>query len=128
MKMQTIKDFAKNNGVSYEAVRKQVKRYEKNELKGHIIRKVRTQYLDDYAVDFLTAKRKENPVIIVNSDKDEEIKNLQAENKRLLIQIAELQDQLLKEKDSVKLLQEEKIKLLEEKAPKKHWWNIFKNY
>ena len=44
--MISIRDYAKKNNVSYEAIRKQVKRYE-NELRGHIIKKSRTQFLDN---------------------------------------------------------------------------------
>lgn len=122
--MQTIKEYAKNNGVSYEAIRKQVKLYEK-ELIGHIEKNGRTQYLDSFAIDFLDKKRSNNTVIVTQVEKDEEIKRLENENKALLLKVAELQDQLLKEKDNVKMLQEEKIQLLEQKetkAEKKHWW------
>ena len=122
--MQTIKEYAKNNGVTYEAIRKQIKTYEV-ELKEHIMKNGRTQYLDDYAVDFLNKKRANNTIIVAQADKDEEIKRLENENKALLLKVAELQDQLLKEKDSVKALQEEKIQLLEQKESKpekKKWW------
>lgn len=122
--MQTIKEFAINNGISYEAVRKQIKRFEKNSLRGHIIRKGRTQYLDDYAVSFLEERRKNDPIMILNSENA--IKKLMDENKALLEKVTELQDLLLQEKDTVKLLQEEKIHLLEEKAPKKHWWSFLR--
>ena len=44
--MITIRDYAKENNVSYEAIRKQIKRYE-DELNGHIIKQNRTQFLDD---------------------------------------------------------------------------------
>lgn len=122
--MQTIREYAKNNGVSYEAIRKQIKTYEL-ELREHIMKNGRTQYLDDFAVDFLNKKRANNTIIIAQADKDEEIKRLENENKTLLLKVAELQDQLLKEKDSVKALQEEKIQLLEQKESKpekKKWW------
>lgn len=123
--MQTIKEYAKNNGVTYEAIRKQIKTYEV-ELKEHIMKNGRTQYLDDYAVDFLNKKRANNTIIVAQADKDEEIKRLENENKALLLKVAELQEQLLKEKDEVKLLQEQKIQLLEQKESKpekkKKWW------
>ena len=54
--MVSLKEYAKNKGVSYEAVRKQVNRY-KDELKGHISKVNRTQYLDEEAVAFLDSKR-----------------------------------------------------------------------
>lgn len=124
--MVSIKEYAAQKGVSYEAVRKQVSRYKK-ELEGHITKVSRTQYLDDEAVAFLDGKRQENPVILLQADKDEEIQRLHDENKALLLKVAELQDALLKEKDTVKELQTEKIALLEAKqeqeaAKRKSWW------
>lgn len=112
--MISIKDYAKSQNVSYEAVRKQVNRYKKD-LEGHIYKVGRTQHLDDKAVEFLDSKRMENPVVVIKTSKDEEIQRLSDENKTLLMKIAELQDLLLQEKDNVKLLQQEKIALLEEK-------------
>lgn len=127
--MISLKDYAKNKCVSYEAVRKQVNRYKK-ELEGHIHKVGRTQYLDEDAVLFLDGKRNDNPVILVQMDKDEELQHLQNENKALLVQIAQIQNELIQtqkalaaEKDNVKLLQEEKIALLEAKTEeKKTWW------
>lgn len=124
--MVSLKEYAKNKGVSYEAVRKQVNRY-KDELKGHISKVNRTQYLDEEAVAFLDSKRAESPIIIMESGKDEEIQRLEMENKALLLKVAELQEALLKEKDQVKLLQNEKIELLEAKNQKadKKWWQFW---
>lgn len=124
--MVSLKEYAKNKGVSYEAVRKQVNRY-KDELKGHISKVNRTQYLDEEAVAFLDSKRAESPIIIMESGKDEEIQRLEMENKALLLKVAELQEALLKEKDQVKFLQNEKIELLEEKNQKaeKKWWQFW---
>lgn len=127
--MLSIRDYAQNKGCSYEAVRKQVNRY-KAELEGHISKVNRTQYLDEYAVEFLDSKRAANPVVVVEIGKDEEIKRLEEENRKLLLKVAELQDALLQEKDLVKVLQEEKIKLLEKKEEqpeeKKTWWQFWK--
>lgn len=124
--MVSLKEYAKNKGVSYEAVRKQVNRY-KDELKGHISKVNRTQYLDEEAVAFLDSKRAESPIIIMESGKDEEIQRLEMENKALLLKVAEIQEALLKEKDQVKLLQNEKIELLEAKNQKadKKWWQFW---
>lgn len=118
--MVTIKEYAKNKGVSYEAVRKQLNRYS-GELKGHVTKVGRTQYLDEEAILFLDGKRAENPIVILETSKDEELQRLEAENKTLLLKIAELQDELLREKDQVKQLQTEKIELLEAKNEKKRW-------
>ena len=115
MNLLTIKEYAKKKNVSYEAVRKQIQKYKDNELKDHIIKKNKTQYLDEYAVDFLDNRRRESPIMLIQMDKDEEIQRLSNENKALLIKIAELQEALLNEKDSVKQLQAEKIALFEAK-------------
>lgn len=137
--MVTIKEYAKTKGVSYEAVRKQVNRYH-SELKGHISKVGRVNYLDEKAVEFLDSKRAESPIIIMETAKDEQIQRLQDENKALLLKVTELQDQLLKEKDTVKLLQSEKIELLQAREEKeeeaqqdqeesddiKKWWQFWK--
>lgn len=124
--MITLREYAKNKGISYEAVRKQVVRY-RLELEGHISKIKKTQYLDEEAVLFLDSKRQENPIIIQQTDISEEMERLKNENKALLLKVASLQDELLKEKDQVKILQLEKIELLEEKhQERRKWWNIFK--
>lgn len=119
----SLKDYAKEKNISYEAVRKQVVRYRKD-LEGHIKKIDRTNYLDEEAVEFLDNKRSKNPVVIIESSKDEEIKKLKDENKNLLLRVNKLQDMLIKEKDTIKLLQEEKIASLKEKE-KKSWWEMF---
>lgn len=91
--MITIRDYAKENNVSYEAIRKQIKRYE-DELNGHIIKQNRTQFLDDIAVAILDQRRRENPVIIVNQDTDSRLKQLEDENKNLLIKVAQQADKI----------------------------------
>lgn len=125
--MVSIKDYAKNKGCSYEAIRKQVIRY-KNDLDEHIIKVNRTKYLDDYAVEFLDKKRTTNPVIVEKYDRDEEIERLKKEKEVLLVKIVELQEQLNKEKDEVKSLQNKQIELLEMKNHKKNWfWGMRKS-
>lgn len=120
--MITIKDYAKQKGVSYEAIRKQIKRYE-DELEGHLVKQNRFLMLDDEAVQFLDSKRSENPVIVYEQNKDEELEQLQHENKVLLIQMNTVQDQLGKvqqkliaEMNTTKLLTQEKVQYLEYKA------------
>lgn len=120
--MITIKDYAKQKGVSYEAIRKQIKRYE-DELEGHLVKQNRFLMLDDDAVRFLDSKRSENPVIVYEQNKDEELEQLRKENKVLLIQMNTVQDQLGKvqqkliaEMNTTKLLTNEKVQYLEYKA------------
>ena len=122
--MITIRDYAKENNVSYEAIRKQIKRYE-DELNGHIIKQNRTQFLDDIAVAILDQHRRENPVIIVNQDTDSRLKQLEDENKNLLIKVAQQADKIsqlnedlknkIEQMTSLLLEDKEKTLLLEQK-------------
>lgn len=109
--MISLKEYAKEKGVSYEAIRKQVKKYI-NELEGHIIKIDRIQYLDDEAVSFLDSRRLKKSVISMELYKDDEIQRWIIENKSLLSRITELQDNLLKEKELVKILQKKNIDIL----------------
>lgn len=93
MNVISLKDYAKNNNVTYEAVRQQVVRY-KTELESHIIVDGRQQFLDEEAVAFLDAKRQKNPVVIVQQDKDELIEALRNEKETLLTKIAAQADKI----------------------------------
>ena len=120
--MLSIKDYAKSKGVSYEAVRKQVSRY-KIELDGHIFKTNRTQYLDDEAVAFLDQKRAENPIIIIENDKNEETERLKTENELLKGKILELQELIIKRDDKILELTDKVLLLTQEPPKKRHWWN-----
>lgn len=116
MELVSLKQFADEQKVTYQAVWKQVVRYEK-ELTGHIIKDNNTQYLDETAVEFLKEKRKKQPIILMNMDKDEEIESLKAQLsavKDALIavqeQLAKSKDDLIKEKDKVIVLQDNAVK------------------
>lgn len=89
MTVISLKDYAKKNNVTYEAVRQQVNRYAE-ELAEHIIRDGRQQFLDEEAVAFLDSKRQKNPVTIVQQSKDEAIEQLRQEKENLLTTVAEL--------------------------------------
>lgn len=106
----TIKEYAKSKGVTYEAVRAQIHRYS-DDLDGLIEKQGRTQFLSDEAVAFLDSKRASNPVIIKDMALDEELENLRVKEKNLLIKVAALQDELLKAKDIIILMTEEKAEL-----------------
>jgi membrane protein involved in colicin uptake len=86
--MVSIKDYARRNNVTYEAVRKQIVRYQ-SDLEGHITKVNRTQYLDNEAVAFLDTKRSESPIIIVEQNKDAEIDHLKQEKEGLLVKVAD---------------------------------------
>lgn len=115
MKLMTIKQYAESQNVTYEAVRKQIVGYGE-ELKDHIVRKGRTQYLDEWAVDFLTKRRRESPVVLINQDKDEAIELLKSQVETLRVQLMTAQSELLKEKDRIIELQDEAKKTFEEWA------------
>lgn len=115
MNVISLKDYAKQNNISYEAVRQQVVRY-KEELDSHIIRDGRQQFLDEEAVAFLDARRQKNPVAIIQIGKDERIQELEEENKQLLKKLAIVQEALLSEKEKNQALitaQDGRIALLE---------------
>ena len=91
--MISMKDYAKANGITYEAVRAQVKRY-REQLDDHIIQDGRTQYLDDIAVAFLDEKRQKNPVVVYQQGKDERIEELESNEKAMLVKIAAQADRI----------------------------------
>lgn len=110
--MISIKDYAKQNHVTYEAVRQQLKRYSE-QLEEHIIRDGRTQYLDDVAVAFLDERRQKNPVVVYQQSKDETIEELQQEVARLLHRQESLRDRI-DELTEYKLLAEANRRSLED--------------
>ena len=110
MNVISIKDYAKQRNVSYEAIRQQVVRYAA-ELGDHIIKDGRQQFLDEEAVAFLDEKRKKNPVVLYEVAKDEEIERLKEEKEALLLKLASVQDQLIRAQDENKLLIEENKKV-----------------
>lgn len=95
MNVVSLKDYAAQKNISYEAVRQQVVRY-KDELGSHVIRDGRQQFLDEEAVAFLDAKRQKNPVAIIQQSKDEAIEDLRKEREQLLHKIAAQADEIAK--------------------------------
>jgi len=125
--MIAVKEYAEQQGKSVQAVYKQMRAKENAALlENHIfLQKVgnkTVKVLDDEAVEILNNASRQAPTVVLQNGKDEQIEALKtekeqlaSENKALLIKVADLQEQLLQEKDNVKLLQQEKIALLEEK-------------
>lgn len=93
MTVISLKDYAKQNNISYEAVRQQVVRYA-DELGIHIIKDGRQQFLDEEAVAFLDGKRQKNPVAIIQMDKDEQLEVLRNEKEDLLTKVAVQADKI----------------------------------
>ena len=123
--MQTIREYAEARGVSCEIVRRQVAKY-RSELREHISKKGRTQFLDDYAVEFLDEHRQGKPVAVSDPETGRELDRLREENAQLLRTVTALQQQLLDERARVLQLTEDKAKLLEDKTKKHHWWEFWK--
>lgn len=115
MELMTLKQYAEEHKISYEAVRKQVIRYAE-ELSDHIIKQDRTQYLDPWAVKFLTERRRESPIVLMNMDQSEENERLKEEVESLRVKLMTAQNELLKEKDRIISLQDEAKKTLEDRA------------
>lgn len=113
--MVTIQEYAEKHNISYEAVRKQVKRYAQ-ELEEHISKQNRKQYLDEYAEKFLDDKREKSPIIIMEQAKDEELEEAKREIENLKLTLMELQSQLASSQNRVIALQEEKLTLIEERG------------
>jgi chromosome segregation ATPase len=113
--MLSIQEYADKKKVSYEAVRKQLKRYAK-ELQGHISIQNRKQYLDEFAENFLDEKRKQSPIVVVETAKKEEFEAAKAEIEALKQTVLDLQSQLNASKDKIMSLQDEKMTLIEERG------------
>ena len=116
MELITLMQYAKDHKITYEAVRKQVIRYSK-ELSGHIVKKDRTQYLDPWAVDFLTERRRESPIILMNMDQSEENERLKEQIESLKVQLMTAQNELLKSQEE-RLKAQDRIIELQDEASK----------
>lgn len=101
--MISIKDYAKESGVTYEAVRQQVKRYQA-ELEGHIHIQGRTQYLDDVAVAILNSHRSVNPIVVYDKGAGEDFRALQQELAEARAETKDFWEQLKKKDETMALL------------------------
>lgn len=112
--MITLKDYAEKKSISYEAVRKQVSRY-REELGNHIKKEGRTQYLDDWAEEFLNDRRASNVVVMYEHSKDERIEELEQQNQNLRLKVMELQEKIISRDERLFEMQEQ-LNLLTAKA------------
>lgn len=98
----TMVEFAKQQGVSYQAIRQQVKRYE-NELQGHLIKKPHKNgvFLDEWAQKYLAERRGNSQAAIVFMDRSEEYERLKQE-------VDDLKGRLLKAAETIAILQGDK--------------------
>lgn len=109
--MITVKEFAKRQHRSVQAIYQSIDRY-KLQLEGHITKVGRTSYLDDEAVAFLESKREQNPVVIFQQDKDEEMERLRQNADVMKAKIAELQEAVNNSQKEYIALQKENARLL----------------
>lgn len=107
--MQTIRDYAQDHGISYEAVRAQLARYRKD-LAGHIVTSGRTMFLDDFAIRFLDGKRRGNPVAIRHEEKQTENENMKAQLEALKNELLAAQKKIIEMQDANRLLIESKVR------------------
>ena len=113
--MMTLRQYAEAQSITYEAVRKQVSRYTE-ELKDHIVKKNRVQYLDDWAIQFLTERRRERPIVQIGEELSAEVESLKAEVESLKTKLMTAQTELLKDKDRIIELQESANKAIEDRT------------
>ncbi len=135
--MMSVKEYAVQRGKSAQSVYKQMKSKENAErLDGHIhvfrVNNKDVKYLDEEAVKVLDEASQNSVQVILQTDDKERIAQLEEDKQALLIQIAEIQNELIQtqkalsaEKDNVKQLQTEKIELLEMKLDPKPWWKFW---
>lgn len=114
MDVMTIKQYAESKGISYEAVRKQLVRYA-DELEGHVLKQGRTQYLDDFAVEFLSDRRRQSPIVVTLEDRGDEIERLNERIAQLTAQTDALKTELINAQKHVIDLQNDNTTLLEAK-------------
>lgn len=112
---QTIRQYSESQSVSYEAVRKQLHRYAED-LRGHITTEGRTRYLDDWAIEFLTERRKAQPIVVLDPDDQSEAVELRRQLDGLKTQLMAAQNELLVAKDRIIALQDDARKAIEDRA------------
>ena len=93
--MITVKQFADERGISIQAVHQAMNRKKnKEKLEGHVHIVDGAKWLDDEAVAILDESRKKVSVVIQREDSDERVRQLEAENKNLLIKVAAQADKI----------------------------------
>lgn len=120
--MKLIKDYAKERGVTHQAVYQMIETH-KQELADYIVKQGRTRYLTTEAEKILDSYRNKSQIVLEKIESNEELERLKEENKNLLIKVAAQADKiadlsewksdhavLIAEANQNKLLLEEKSK------------------
>ena len=93
--MITVKQFADERGISIQAVHQAMNRKKnKEKLEGHVNVIDGVKWLDDEAVVILDESRNKVAVVIQREDTDERIRQLEEENRTLLIKVASQADKI----------------------------------
>ena len=92
-----LQEFAKQNGVTDRAIQRHIKKHEK-ELQGHVIRKgPNGTWMDEFAQMYVKNLLREHPIVV--SEVSEQVSNLEAENKMLLMALNDAKDMVIALKD-----------------------------
>lgn len=113
--MMTMAELAKEQNVSYEAIRKSVARYKK-ELEGHITIRNRKWYIDDEGADFLRTKRQSSPVVIYNQKEEEELRAAKEEAEQLRKAFLDAQNRIIELQGKLIAVNERETQFLEDRA------------
>ena len=98
----SLTEFAEREGVSYAAIRLQVRRYE-DELKGHIVKKPHKNgvFLDEWAQTFLSERRGKSKAAVFYKNQGEEYERLKTE-------VADLKQKLAEAAETIAVLKGDK--------------------
>lgn len=113
--MMTMAELAKEQNVSYEAIRKSVSRYKK-ELDGHITIRNRKWYIDEEGADFLRTKRQSSPVVIYDQKEKEELQAAKEEADQLRKAFLEAQNRIIELQGKLLAANERETQFIEDKA------------
>lgn len=115
MEMMTLKEYAADRQVTYEAVRRLVSKYRK-QLEGHIIREKGTQYLDSEAIAFLNDKRRASRLVVIREENTDKIEALESEVETLTQKLIAAQNEFLQSQKKIIEIQDTLQKAIESNA------------
>ena len=118
--MITIQELAREQNVTYEAIRKSVARY-KDELEGHTVKKNRKIYLDDEGADFLRSKRRESPLVIIDQNEKDELRAAREEADMLRAALLESQQKVIQLQERLLSARDAEVKALEDRSKYEHY-------
>ena len=89
----TVKDYAKQRGITIQAVHQSMKSKRKQELlNGHVFVQDGVKWLDEEAVAILDKDRSRSAVVIEREDNSQKIQQLEEQVKQLLVKVASQAD------------------------------------